>query len=428
MHFGGALPAVDKSRLTEKERRSLWWRTIIINSIFVAAWFTFSALLLIYNKAIVDEKHLHFPYPLFGTAFQMPIQFALACAFRYGFPQKFKPANNPSPRDYLTKVLPTAVATGLDIGLGNLALKLITLSLYTMVKSSALIFVLGFAFMLKLETFSWRLVGVIVLIAFGVFLMTFNTTSSYAWAGIALVLTSSFLAGFRWSFTQLLLRRHDVGLDNPAATIFWLSPAMGLTVTLISLPVDNWAAVFSSEFFATPAAAAKSCLMLGLPGVLAFCMVMSEFELLRRTSIVTTSIVGIFKEVATITLSAWIFGDVLTPLKVTGAGVTICGIALYSWHKYSKTVLAGTGSPPNAEDGYDLVQDDEEVFALGESDDELDSLVSRDRHGRRATGTDAGDDRTDVEDSLLEADGLSDARSLRSVQTVGSVARQWRNP
>ena len=30
-----------------------------------------------------------------------------------------------------TKVLPTAVATGLDIGLGNLALKLITLSMYS---------------------------------------------------------------------------------------------------------------------------------------------------------------------------------------------------------------------------------------------------------------------------------------------------------
>ena len=87
--------------------------------------FTFSALLLIYNKAIVDEDHFAFPYPLFGTTFQMPIQFALAatfrcvcrdtccvlrlakvcpfslCPLRYGWPKKFKPQRNPSPRDYL---------------------------------------------------------------------------------------------------------------------------------------------------------------------------------------------------------------------------------------------------------------------------------------------------------------------------------------
>jgi len=43
-----------------------------------------------------------------------------------------------------------------------------------MVKSASLIFVLGFAFFFKLETFSWRLIGVIGLIAFGVFLMTFH--------------------------------------------------------------------------------------------------------------------------------------------------------------------------------------------------------------------------------------------------------------
>lgn len=47
--------------------------------------FTFSALLLLYNKAIVDEDHFAFPYPLFGTTFQMPIQFALAAAFRCVF-------------------------------------------------------------------------------------------------------------------------------------------------------------------------------------------------------------------------------------------------------------------------------------------------------------------------------------------------------
>lgn len=37
------------------------------------------------------------------------------------------------------------------------------------------------------------------------------------------------------------------------------------------------------------------------------------------------SIAGIAKEVTTITLSAWFFGDQLTPLNITGVGITACG-------------------------------------------------------------------------------------------------------
>ncbi|KZV92830.1 TPT-domain-containing protein [Exidia glandulosa HHB12029] len=413
---------------TPAERSRLWWRNVLVNSIFVVAWFTFSALLLLYNKAIVAKDYFAFPYPLFGTTVQMPIQFALAAAFRYARPQTFKPARNPSRRDYFTKVLPTAAATGLDIGLGNLSLKLITVSLYTMVKSASLIFVLGFAFLFKLEKYSLRLVLVIGLITLGVFLMTFQTTSSVAWGGIALVLTASLLAGFRWSCTQLLLRKEEVGLDNPAATIFWLAPLMGFTIALVSLGVDNWSVVLHDEtFFGTPARVGKTLLMLGLPGIVAFLMVMSEFYLLQRTGIVTTSIVGIFKEVATISLGAWVFGDEVTPVKITGLAVTVSGIALYTWHKYRKTV---EGSRVE-EEGYALVRE-EEAFALG--DDEEEEEVRHRKHrdsadgdmGRRSTGSEDADG-----DSLLDrGEGDDDARSVRTVNTVGTVgstARKWRD-
>jgi len=37
------------------------------------------------------------------------------------------------------------------------------------------------------------------------------------------------------------------------------------------------------------------------------------------------SIAGIAKEVSTITVSAWVFGDELTPLNITGVGITVSG-------------------------------------------------------------------------------------------------------
>jgi solute carrier family 35, member C2 len=37
------------------------------------------------------------------------------------------------------------------------------------------------------------------------------------------------------------------------------------------------------------------------------------------------SIAGIAKEVTTIIVSAWFFGDELTPLNITGVAITVCG-------------------------------------------------------------------------------------------------------
>jgi solute carrier family 35, member C2 len=37
------------------------------------------------------------------------------------------------------------------------------------------------------------------------------------------------------------------------------------------------------------------------------------------------SVAGIFKEVATISVSAWIFGDRLTLLNLVGAFIAFCG-------------------------------------------------------------------------------------------------------
>ena len=49
------------------------------------------------------------------------------------------------------------------------------------------------------------------------------------------------------------------------------------------------------------------------------------FSIVQRAGVVPMSIAGIAKEVTTITISAWFFGDELTPLNITGVAITICG-------------------------------------------------------------------------------------------------------
>lgn len=145
-----------------------------------------------------------------------------------------------------------------------------------MCKSSSLIFVLTFAFLFNLETFSLRLIGVILLIFTGVLLMV-ATETHFVLSGFILVISASALGGLRWSLTQILLKNKKMGLNNPAATIFWLAPIMGLTLAIPSVGLDNWAALFGTGFFDGFRTTLNTTFLLTAPGVVAFCMVMSEF-------------------------------------------------------------------------------------------------------------------------------------------------------
>src|ERR1700759_3628020 len=142
-------------------------------------------------------------------------------------------------------------------------------------KSSSLIFVLTFSFLFRLETFSLRLVGVILLIFSGVLLMV-ATETHFVLGGFILVISASALSGLRWSLTHLLLKNKQLGMDNPAATIFWLSPTMGLTLGVISLIIESWPTIFR-DFYGSFSKAMQTSLYLISPGIVAFCMVLSEF-------------------------------------------------------------------------------------------------------------------------------------------------------
>jgi solute carrier family 35, member C2 len=144
-----------------------------------------------------------------------------------------------------------------------------------MCKSSSLIFVLTFAFLLRLEKPSLRLVLVISLIASGVLMMVFTTTA-FSLAGFVMVISASFFGGLRWGLTQLLLKKKDMGMNNPAATVFWLAPSMALTLAVVSMLVEGWINVWRNPFWER-VGLGKSLLYLFSPGSIAFAMVMSEY-------------------------------------------------------------------------------------------------------------------------------------------------------
>src|SRR5581483_7312051 len=120
------------------------------------------------------------------------------------------------------------------------------------------------------------------------------------------------------SLTQMLLQKEE-GMNNPVATLYYISPVMFITMTVLSLVFENPFHVFhTSKHFADVNTAIETFLLMLLGGLLAFCMTIAEFSLIKNTSTVTLSVAGISKEVVIISLSVLIYHDVLTPINLLG--------------------------------------------------------------------------------------------------------------
>ncbi|KAG0014249.1 Triose-phosphate Transporter [Entomortierella chlamydospora] len=304
------------------------------NVFYVFAWYGCSTSLSFYNKWLFSPRHYNFRFPLFTTCLHMIAQFVLSSLTLTLIPS-LRPSSAPTPKDFGTKIMPCAVASGLDVGLSNNSLKSITLAFYTMCKSSSLAFVLLFAFAFKLERPTWTLAGIIGVICIGLFMMVMSEVD-FALVGFIQVMLASVLGGLRWSLTQLLLERTDTksgSLANPISTIFFLSPIMGICLCIVAGLFEGYGNIFSSEFFQSAGSSLGTLGLLFLGGVFAFAMVLAEFNLIARTSVVSLSVLGIIKEVVTIVISSLVFHDQLTIINILGLFITLSGIGFYHFMK-----------------------------------------------------------------------------------------------
>ena len=102
--------------------------------------------------------------------------------------------------------------------LSNLALVRISMTFYTMVKSSSPIFVVGSAFLFGIVEFRWSLIGVVVIIICGEFLTVLGE-AEFNLLGFILCLSATVLSGLRWTVIQLKLKTLEPPLKTTLATM-----------------------------------------------------------------------------------------------------------------------------------------------------------------------------------------------------------------
>ena len=311
---------------------------------------------MLMQSVLVSPQHLAFPLPIFASCVFFGLQTVLGWgtlvymgAFWASMAEIF--GTREGWRLFAAAMLPCSLATACDAALTEIALKLVSVSFYTMVKSSSLIFTLLGAFLVGLEQPHVTLLAVILITALGVVLAAWDPGQAQGtnWLGLGLVLGAAVLNAAKWTLTEVLLNQsralascaqrvgRRAGLPGgsrqllPLLTVFLLSPVTFGALLGASALLEEVSAVGSlqSEW-------AWAGLMAGV-GVLMYVIRVVEFRYVQLVSVVAFAFLGIVRQVILIGASMALLGDVVHGVNVAGLLVTMLGVALYSWYRARAT-------------------------------------------------------------------------------------------
>nr|XP_034177202.1 solute carrier family 35 member C2-like isoform X1 [Osmia lignaria] len=317
---------------TSKKEVSPWKKLCKILTLIVI-YFVLSVGLTFYVQWLYNSYGFHFPLTV--VICHLSVKFLLSSLIRciktcWKRQQQLKL----SLHSILWMVMPVGIASGLDVGLSNWAISLITMSLYTMTKSTTIIFILGFALILKLERKSWSLICIVVMISGGLFMFTYKSTQ-FAIFGFVICLLASFSSGVRWTMTQLIMQKSKLGMKSPIDMMYYMQLWMLLPV----VPVMIWfegSHVYSSfkniDWNDVQSIAMTTIAVLG-SAIIAFHMEVMEFLVVTYTSSLTLSITGIIKEICILILAVEWKGDQISGLNFIGLLMCLGGIIIHSIQK-----------------------------------------------------------------------------------------------
>ncbi|XP_053624788.1 solute carrier family 35 member C2 [Plodia interpunctella] len=316
----------------------------------ILLYFSLSIGLTFYQGWLLKE----FSYPLTVVMYHLVVKWLLSVLVRVvlhvitGTPQLML--------SFLTSVravAPTGLASGIDVGFSNWGLQLVTISLYTMTKSTTIIFILGFAILLGLEKKSWSLVGIVFMIASGLIMFTYKATQ-FDLHGFNFLLFASFAAGLRWTFAQLLMQKSKLGLHNPVDMVFHVQPWMFFSLIPFMVMFEGMSCFYylgsleNGELLPT-------ILKVTVGATIAFAMEISEFLVVTYTSSLTLSIAGIFKEMCILVLAIKVGGDKLSSINLIGLALCLLGIIGHIVHKVL-VIKAVAGTVSAVDENFEVIR------------------------------------------------------------------------
>lgn len=345
-------------------KRKIWFKAATLNSCAVVTYLIISIGMTFYQRSCLTQ--LDCPLTLVSSHMLLKFIFSAIARWIWSWMRKRRQVVI-SLNDSITQLAPPGFAAGLDIAFSNWGLVFIDVSLYTMTKSTSIIFILIFALFLRLEKKSCCVFLIVAMISGGLIMFTYKSTQ-FAYNGFVLVLIASVASGLRWTLSQVIMQQTNLGIHNPFDMMFYTQPWMFIIV----LP---FAAIFEGPKLLKMWVQNEydklhmALKFMSVGGTMGFFLEANEYLVVDRTSSLTLAVASVIKEAITLLLAVELSNYQMTAINTLGLLLCLSGVVTHVIHKARTTMKESYNR--------DLVSDEASALFLPfqvDSSEELDEM------------------------------------------------------
>uniref|UniRef100_A0A7S2FM58 Sugar phosphate transporter domain-containing protein n=1 Tax=Florenciella parvula TaxID=236787 RepID=A0A7S2FM58_9STRA len=340
---------------------------------YVFLWFGISVTFTLLNKWFLTYWRGGFSFPITGTTGHIAMKALLARGLVDGRCGKyFERTVEPVPLPLTLQVIfPIGFMTATDVMLSNVSFKFVTVTFYTIVKSSTLVWILLWAVLFRIEKPNWAIAITVTVISLGLGCASYGETN-FSMVGLLILIGASASGGLRWALIQRLMALEEM-FEDPLIALYHIAPWSFITMLIMAVSIEG-THIFAKENLAQfqSQATLEALVLTFIGGIMAFVLIVAEVKLVQLTSSLTLGVFGTCKELIQIMLAIIVFKDTLTVTNTIGLILAVGGTSAY--HRIKD--MTDQDKPSNEE--YNPVsQADLELEALGtnglvmDEDDEL---------------------------------------------------------
>jgi len=323
-----------------------WWhevRTVEFIQIVLlcSCWWVASVLVIVLLKILVSDIQIDFPYPFAVSGFMNIVVCALGYMWR-GIEIRRKEIKGGVRLRLLSfPIAAIGLIQGLELSASNKVLQLITITDRQMMSALNPLIMLAMAICLRLEVFSYPLLGTMTLICIGGMMSNQHLAQSFSFVVILIAIIGGILSAFRWACTQTLLQRGRY--TSSMELVALVSPYTATCCLLLSFYMES--SLYS--FSASPTPSPETVygwnrkfligVLLSVVSTSVFALMACEFQLVKSTSALAMSVFQSVHNCFIILSGIILFGDTVTQLRSFGYLLSQFGVLSYVIQRSSRS-------------------------------------------------------------------------------------------
>lgn len=305
-------------------------RCFVYASVYVSS----SIALVLLNKWLLTRNSFRFPITLVMT------QSALVWGFSSAVLFLFKARFISSPH-WITRVtrqfivhsiLPLSISTGADVTLTSIAFENLSVEFTEVIKSGIPVLVLIFSILFLKQKLTMEILLTMILLSLGIALTSFGEVNVNT-VGVLAAFCAMTCGATKLILTEQFFQSDSRHIKHAIPPLLLLNYNAPLMAAIMFLPFLAFEAqhLFNSPFLASQHSELTILAWIGLGSILVMVHNLMEFYVIRETSALTFTVVGVCKLIILVLLSTIFFSETLTVLNIVGCLVCLLGIFVYKY-------------------------------------------------------------------------------------------------